>query len=246
MAGNGQRFIDAGFALPKPMINVCGKPMIERVIENLNIDAKYHFIVKKEHIDRYSIDLLLKSKVPDCNVISIDYKTEGAVCSALLAFDGGFIDPDSELIITNCDQIFEWNPEGFLQLARKNDGALLCHLDNHPKWSYCCGQKSSQNTMLVSSVVEKPQTAPINNFANVGFYYWKKAGVFRECCKAMIDKNDRVNGEFYIAPSYNYMLNPPKNKFTSKLTVSAMLCEKMHGLGTPEDLLKYEYQFNLD
>lgn len=237
MAGSGQRFVDAGFKLPKPMIDVCGKPMIERVIENLNIDGKYHFIVKKEHVDLYGIDELLRSKIPDCNIIPIDFKTDGAACSALLAFKDESIDPKSELIITNCDQMFEWDAADFINSARMNDGALLCHLDDHPKWSYCHGKKLSHTSMLVSSVVEKPKIAPIDNFANVGFYYWNKARFFQESCELMMERDDKLNGEFYIAPSYNYMHNKK---------IIAQLCKKMHGLGTPEDLKEYESKFNLD
>ena len=192
MAGDGNRFVQAGYHLPKPLIDVCGKPMIERVIENLDIDAKYYFIVKEDHIMKFDIDLILQSKVPDCKIIAVSQKTEGAACSAMLAYDKNVFDQD-ELIITNCDQLFEWDKNEFILEARKVDGALLCHLDAHPKWSYCHGQKLSPSKLLVTSVVEKPQVAPIDNFANVGFYYWNKGRFFADSLDQMIEKNDRVN-----------------------------------------------------
>ena len=59
-------------------------------------------------------------------------------------------------------------------------------------------------------------------------------------------QNNRVNGEFYIAPSYNYMLQNFKMRSISSQKVIATLCKKMHGLGTPEDLKEYENKLNLD
>ena len=53
MAGEGSRFKKEGYTFPKPLIDVNGKPMIQCVIENLDFDAHYIFLVRKEHIEKY-------------------------------------------------------------------------------------------------------------------------------------------------------------------------------------------------
>jgi len=105
MAGAGSRFESAGYTFPKPLIDVNGKPMIQTVVENLNIEANYIFIVQKEHYERYNLNHFLKLLAPNCTIIQVDGMTEGAACTALLAKK--FIDNDQPLLISNSDQYVE-------------------------------------------------------------------------------------------------------------------------------------------
>jgi len=73
---------------------------------------------------------------------------------------------------------------------------------------------------------------PISNIATCGIYWYRKGSEFVKYTKQMIEKNIRVNNEFYIAPVYNeYILD---NKLLLPFYV-----DKMHGIGTPEDLNNY-------
>ena len=87
MAGAGSRFQEQGYNLPKPLIDVKGKPMIQHVVENIGLDGKYIFIVQKEHYEKYSLKYILKLIKPDCEIIITDGLTEGAACTTLLAKD---------------------------------------------------------------------------------------------------------------------------------------------------------------
>ena len=58
MAGAGSRFTKAGYTFPKPLIEVNGKPMIQPVVENLNIEATHVFVVRKEHYEKYNLKYL--------------------------------------------------------------------------------------------------------------------------------------------------------------------------------------------
>ena len=238
MAGNGQRFVDAGYDLPKPMIDVLGKPMILRVLENLDIDGKYHFIVRKEHQEKYQICDLLRSLIPDCEIIQLSELTEGATSSVLKAFTDK-IDLEDELIVTNCDQIFIWNKQLFFNVADDSDGTLLCHRYSDSKWSYCIGQVNSSNYMNVSYVVEKPNIIPEYSYANVGLYHWKLTKRFYNDALRMIKEGNKTKNEYYISPLYNYLCDEGK-------VVKSVLCTEMYGIGTPEDLKNYECKFNLD
>ena len=85
MAGAGSRFAQAGYTFPKPLIEVRGKPMIQLVVENLNIQANYIFLVQKEHYDKYNLKYLLNLIAPNCQIVQVDGVTQGAACTTLLA-----------------------------------------------------------------------------------------------------------------------------------------------------------------
>jgi beta-phosphoglucomutase-like phosphatase (HAD superfamily)/dTDP-glucose pyrophosphorylase len=223
MAGHGNRFKDAGFTFPKPLIEIMNKPMIQVVLECINIEANYIFIIQKAHQEKHNIKSLLNALRPGCTIIETSKVTQGAACTALLAKN--FINNQNPLIIANSDQYVEWESGEVMYdfTNRKLDGGILVFEAYHPKWSYA---KLNEKTNLVEEVAEKKI---ISKYATVGIYYWKKGSDFVECAKNMIRKNIRVNGEFYICPVYNEAIK--KNK---KISISKV--EKMCGLGTPEDL----------
>lgn len=227
MAGAGSRFADAGYAFPKPLIEVQGKPMIQAVVENLAIKATYTYIVQKEHYEKYSLDYLLNAITPNCNIVQVDGVTEGAAVTALLAKE--FINNDSPLVMANSDQIVDWSSREFIyDLHAKNaDGGMAIFKSNHPKWSYARMDEFG----IVSEVAEKK---PISDNATVGIYYWKHGSDFVKYAEQMIAKNIRVNNEFYVCPVFNEAIEDGKH-------IYGLPVKNMWGIGTPEDLQNYLY-----
>ena len=222
MAGAGRRFSDAGYLFPKPLIEINNKPMIQWVIESLNLSANYIFIIQKEHQKKYNIKSVLNILQPNCKIIELDSLTEGAACTTLLAKK--YINNSDPLIIANSDQYINWNSSKALyDFNTKNlDGAILTFEAIHPKWSYA---KCDENG-YVTEVAEKKV---ISKNATVGIYYWKHGYDYVSSAEEMIKKNIRVNNEFYVCPTYNELI--AKNK-----RVKIHKIDKMWGLGTPEDL----------
>ena len=202
MAGAGSRFEQAGYTFPKPLIEVRNKPMIQVVVDNLNIKANYIYIVQKKHREKYNLDTLLNLLTPNCRIVEVDGLTEGAACTALLAKE--FIDKMNE---TNAD------------------GGIVTFEATHPKWSFA----KIDNKGLVTEVAEKN---PISNIATVGYYYWKHGSDFVKYAEQMIDKNIRINNEFYVCPVFNQAIEDSKEIRTFNV-------DGMWGLGTPEDLKYY-------
>ena len=222
MAGSGSRFSAAGYTFPKPLIGVNGKPMIQVVIENLNIQANYIFIVQKEHYEKYNLQYLLNLICPNCKIVQVDGVTEGAACTTLLAKQ--FIDNGDPLVLANCDQFIEWNSnESLYAFSAENiDGGIVTFKATHPKWSYV---KLGEDG-FVSEVAEKK---PISNDATVGIYYWKKGSDYVRYAEQMIEKNIRTNNEFYVCPVFNEAILDNK-----KIRIKQI--DRMWGIGTPEDL----------
>ena len=225
MAGAGSRFDTAGYTFPKPLIDVAGKPMIQRVVENLNIDARHIFIVQEEHYQKYALDHMLKLISPNCEIVKVNTLTEGAACTTLLAKE--FINNDEPLLIANSDQYVEWDSNEFMYSSTADDidGSILTFVSTHPKWSYA---KLDE----YGSVIEVAEKKPISRNATVGIYYWKKGSDYVSCAEQMIEKDIKVNNEFYVCPVYNEAIQDSKEIRTFNIN-------KMWGLGTPEDLKYY-------
>ena len=136
MAGAGSRFAQAGYTFPKPLIDVNGKPMIQVVVENLNIEAHYIFLVQKEHYEKYNLQHMLNLIAPGCDIVQVDGLTEGAACTTLLAET--LINTDEPLLTVNSDQFIEWNSNEVLYAwsADNIDGGILTFKGTHPKWSF--------------------------------------------------------------------------------------------------------------
>ena len=226
MAGAGSRFEQMGYTFPKPLIEVNGKPMIQTVTENLNIEAKHIFIVQKEHYDKYNLKYLLNLITNNnCEIVQVEGVTEGAACTTLLAKQ--YIDNDEPLVIANSDQFVEWDSNEFMysMTADDVDGGILSFEATHPKWSFA---KLNEDG-FVSEVAEKK---PISNIATVGIYYWKKGSDYVKYAEQMIDNDIRTNNEFYVCPVFNEAIGDKKK-------IKVFQIEKMWGLGTPEDLDRY-------
>ena len=222
MAGAGSRFAQQGYTFPKPLIEVNGKPMIQVVVENLNIEAHYIFIVQQEHYEKYNLKYLLNLIAPGCDIVQVNGITEGAACSTLLAKD--YINNDAPLVMANSDQYVEWNSNECMYAftADEIDGGILTFEATHPKWSYA----KIGDDGFVSEVAEKKV---ISNEATVGVYYWKKGSDYVKYAEDMIAKDIRVNNEFYVCPVFNQAIEDGK-----KIKVKRI--NQMWGIGTPEDL----------
>jgi|TARA_R110001592_G_scaffold34794_2_gene119181 HAD superfamily hydrolase (TIGR01509 family) len=225
MAGAGSRFEQAGYTFPKPLIDVRNKPMIQVVVENLNIKANFIYIVQKSHREKYNLDTLLNLITPNCKVIEVDGITEGAACTALLAKE--HINTDAPLFFANSDQFVEWDSNEFMYKMNETnaDGGIVSFEATHPKWSFAKINEQG----LVTEVAEKN---PISNIATVGYYWWKQGSDFVKYAEEMIEKDIRVNNEFYVCPVFNQAIENGKEIRTFNI-------DKMWGLGTPEDLKYY-------
>ena len=228
MAGRGSRFEEQGYTDKKPFIDVNGKPMIHRVIKNLGMefDKEYMFILicLQEDFDKY--DFTEFEKVIGHNsydVVILDDVTEGAAQTILQAKD--LINDDTPLMTMNSDQLVDWDIEKLFEMCEQFDGVIPCFYGEGNAWSYA----RTLDNGYVQEVAEKKQ---ISNYATAGYYYWKKGSDFVKYAEQMIKDNSRTNGEFYVAPVYNWAVKDGKR-------VGVFMVDKCYSLGTPEDLKEY-------
>ena len=225
MAGAGSRFEKAGYSFPKPLIEVRGNPMIATVVDNLNLQGQYIFLVQKSHYEKYDLKGMLSMIAPGCEIVQIDGVTEGAACTVLTARE--LIDSDEQLVIANSDQWIKWNSLETISSFndKDSDGGILTFNSVHPKHSFA----KVDGNGWVSEVAEKN---PISNNATVGIYHWKHGSDFVRYADQMIAKNIRTNNEFYVCPVYNEAIKDGKKFKASRV-------DEMWGMGTPEELTNY-------
>jgi RpiB/LacA/LacB family sugar-phosphate isomerase len=221
IAGEAQRFLDAGYTMPKPLILANHKHVIDWSLESVDYsECNLIFIVRLDHIYNFSIDKILKQKFGDeIQIVVLDKITRGALETCVLAEQ--YIDNDIPLLIYTPDVYFEpqFKPS---TIPNDSEGFLLTFLANSADHSYSQCDINGK----VSRVVEKEV---ISEHANVGLYYFNSGKEFLKYGKEVIDNNMLVKNEFYIAPMYNLMIRDGKY-------VTCADTEKMHVLGTPSTL----------
>lgn len=228
MAGHGSRFASAGYADPKPLIAIGARPMIEVVIENLRPTRPHRFIFvcQQAHLDRFGLGERLEAIAPGCAIVPVAQVTDGAACTVLLT--RALIDNATPLMIANCDQYVDIDIDDYLAHMERQglDGLIMTMTADHPKWSYV----RLDGDGAIVEVVEKQV---VSNEATVGIYNYARGSDFVAAADAMIAQNLRVNGEFYVAPTYNAMLAQQ-----ARLGYYNIGSDRagMYGLGVPEDL----------
>jgi dTDP-glucose pyrophosphorylase len=236
MAGAGSRFATAGYPLPKPLIDVEGMPMFvastNNVIELCKRPPHTLVFVVDEMVNReHGLTDIVKGYYPEAKVVSLSDRTQGAASTVLAAL--AYLDADrlysaQKVVVANCDQIVEI-PETpsfdrFMQHASAGIVTFKCP-ERDPKWSYVKVDEYER-------VLEVAEKNPISDIATVGIYYWAQAHTMVNGIMRMMAMGDRVNGEFYLCPSFNHVIKQSH-------AVQTFEIDRMHGLGTPEDLERY-------
>lgn len=227
MAGAGRRLAEAGHDLPKPMVDVGGKPMIQVAVESWGLNGKYIFVVQEEHDDKYDFSGLLSCFVDNFEIVRVSGLTEGAACTALCA--ESLVDRDEELFVAVCDAyndlgLDEKDRLGVKRFSAWDDGTVFCFGSQNPRYSYV-----KEYAGYVTRVAEKEC---ISDKATSGVYYWRSGRDFVRCAKSMIRKGRRVGNEFYLAPVYNEAIEEGAR-------IRARMVRELHDLGTQDSIDRF-------
>jgi len=229
MAGLGSRFEKEGYKTPKPFLPIHGKCMYKWVVENmlpknplLLSKVKIHIIIRQEHQPLFE-----ENDLGDIQLHIVPALTEGPACTVLSIKD--IINTGNPLVIANSDQHMEWDSDAlYYSLIHPNiDGIISTFIQSDPqdiKWSYA----KIDTDRKVIEVAEKKY---ISSNASTGIYGWTRGADFVKYAESMIERNIRVNNEFYVCPVYNEAICNGK-------CIRIIHCDKMWGLGIPQD---YEY-----
>lgn len=227
LGGAGKRFSDAGYENPKPFIDVNGEPMIKAVIKNLyHESAHFIFIINEELFSFEDFENSISELDISYDILSVPNLTEGPASTVLVGRD--LIDNSDPLIVINCDQIImDFDLETLMSFAEVSgcDGLLGCFLSSSKKNSYV---KLDPN----GEVCDVKEKIVISNIATNGLHFWSNGADFVSSAVEMIEANDRYNNEFYVAPTYNYLVKRGKK-------ILPFFYNLHFPIGTPDDLENY-------
>lgn len=233
MAGEGSRFTKEGWTTPKPLIKLNGRELFLRAIDSIDIpqvEMKYSFIVRQEHIDKYSIDKDIKTILPHANIFAVQKTTRGAVETCLMARE--VIDKEDALLVMDCD--LEFRSQGFNTLIKEslsksieevNGGVLVCFDSNEPRYSYA-------EVNLEGIVVRTAEKEVISHYALCGAYFFSSACSFLYAADCLMHKTNFSKPEYYVSLLYNYLLQRGE-------IVRLVKMEEYYSYGTPEELNRY-------
>jgi len=234
MASKSQYFPEAEYPFPKPLIELGESTMAELVINNLATAAQQHrfiFILSQEDCRKFHLDRTLSIiTAGQCDIIRLNKETRGAACSALMAID--FIDNETPLLIANGDQIFDDPIDTLIAGLTHKDAGVVTFDSVHPRWSYVRVDESGR-------VVETAEKRPLSRHAIAGLYHFRQGKDFVQASMRMIQKDESVNGLFYIAPSLNQMILAGKEVGMSKVDN-----DRYHTFYIPQKIKEYEMRLN--
>jgi dTDP-glucose pyrophosphorylase len=236
MAGQGSRFKEAGFNMPKPLISIDGKTLAEHSIESLGIAGRFIFITRTFEDPEHNVMLtkIFEKCCDDFIEVRVDDQHLGAAHTALFAEK--YIDKDEKLILTNCDQIFKWDPEAFLDYVESEDpdGAVMVYKNSGTQHSFAKIDHSG-------SVIQIAEKVAISDNALTGFHYWKRGGTFFDSARRLMSDYESLGyREAYVAPTYQYLIDDGMLVSAWSLTEK----EQYISLGTPEAYKDYEQMIN--
>lgn len=236
MSGIGKRFIDAGYIVPKPLIIVERKPIIQHIIELFPGENKFTFICNDEHLKNTNMRTILKDIVPNCNIFEVCVNNRKGPVDAVLQASELF-DDNEEIIISYCDYGTKWDYNLFKSKIQylNADGAIACYKGFHP---HMLGSDNyafvkEENMLMIEIQEKKPYTSnKMDEYASNGTYYFKSGSIVKKYFQELIRQNISINGEFYVSMVYNLLKQ-------DNLNILIFEIEKMLQWGTPKDLEEY-------
>lgn len=237
MSGFGERFKKVGYKVPKPLIEIEGKPIIAHVIDMFPGETNFVFICNQDHLDQaeYKMREILQQYCPRGKIIGIPAHKLGPVYAVLQAKE--YIDLQEPTIINYCDFNCYWNWMDFKSFVAttKCDGAIPVYRGFHPhtlgSTNYAYIREENGNVLDIQE--KQPYTSNrMNEFASSGTYYYSSGQVALHALEDCVAQNLNLNGEFYVSLTYKSMLQQHKN---------IKLYELQHFMqwGTPEDVAEY-------
>lgn len=235
MSGVGQRFIDAGYSVPKPLIIVEGKPIVCHIIDLFDKQDHFTFICNNKHLEETNMRQILLDKIPNCRIIGIPNHQKGPVYAVLQASE--FIHNEEQVIISYCDFGTEWDYKEFKNKVNPKDvyGAIPCYTGFHPHMLGSDNYAFVKETNLVLEQIQekKPFTEnKMNEYASNGIYYFKNGLILKHYFSKLMELDIHLNGEYYVSMVYNLLKN-------DNLKTIVYPINKMLQWGTPKDLEEY-------
>ena len=239
MSGFGDRFREAGYQVPKPLIEVEGRPIVGHVVDLYPGVSRIVFICSREHLehDRYRMRETLAGIAPRAAIVAISAHRLGPVHSVLQALDE--IDDTLPTIVSYSDFACYWNFADFTRMVEESgcDGAIPCYRGFHPHslWSNYYAYVLERGGRITDIQEKVPFTdVPTHEFASSGTYYFRTGALMKDAMRASVARELHVSGEYHVSLVYKPMIERGNS-------VAVYPLQHFMQWGTPQDLDEYRY-----
>jgi NDP-sugar pyrophosphorylase family protein len=238
MSGFGERFRRAGYQMPKPLIEIEGKTIIEHVVDLFPGEKDITFICNEDHLKTpsFRMEEILMRAAPSARIAAVTSRKLGPIDAVLRGVPD--IDPDKPTIVNYCDFTCLWDWADFKSFAHETKcaGAIPCYRGFHPHslgstfYAYV-----RENGLWACDIQEKkPFTdEPKSEFASSGTYYFDSGRRMKEAFEETVRRELVVNGEYYVSMAY-------KPLFDRRDKVAVYEIAHFMQWGTPEDFEEYK------
>ncbi len=200
MAGMGKRMRPHTLTIPKPLIPIAGKPIVQRLVEDISrmSDEKVDevaFIIGNfgEEVEKQLIKIAENLGAKG----TIHYQPEAlgtghAILCAEKALKG-------HLIVAFADTLFRAN----FKINANEDGVIWVHKVENPKQF---GVVKIGKEGVITEFVEKPEHF-VSDLAIIGIYYFKDGENLKKELQYLIDHNIKDKGEYQLTSALENMKN---------------------------------------
>lgn len=238
MAGRGQRFIAAGYSIPKHLIEVEGLTIIEHIVNNFSKEDFFVFGCNEEQLRDTNMPKFFKTIPPNHIVVSMPYKKEGPVYGIKKMMHA--VQDDESVVVNYCDFSWRWDYNNFKKkmIETNCDGAVVCYRGFHPhlletnKYATVLAEG-----MWMKEIKEKHSWSKnkMDDWSSSGTYYFKHGSFLKEYIQKIEKRTElKINGELYISQLLQLMKEDGLNILVYEISF-------MLQWGTPEDLQEYLY-----
>jgi NDP-sugar pyrophosphorylase family protein len=245
MSGFGERFRRAGYVVPKPLIEVDGKPIISHVIDLFPGETDFTFICNEDHLANpdYRMTQILQELCPTCRIVGIPAHKLGPIYAVhQIEY---LLDPTRPVVVNYCDFTCYWDWDHFKVFVAQTQcsGAIPAYKGFHPhtlgttNYAYMKEVPSTipgkESGWLLDIQEKQPFTDNrMEEYASSGTYYFASAKIMSDAFEQTMDQNLNIGGEFYVSLAYKPMLAQGK-----KIAVYPL--QHFMQWGTPDDLEEY-------
>ena len=239
MSGFGERFRRVGYSLPKPLIEVEGKPIIHHVVDLFGPQNEFHFVVNEDHLQNkdFGLRAALEDAAPGCNIIPIPPHRLGPVHACLAAL--GDLRADDDVVVNYADFSCVWSFESFVAEVKRLrlDGSVPAYRGFHPHSNGATNYAYIRHMKRLITAIREKQPFTSNKteeFASTGTYYFRRSDLMQTYFNRLIEEEDSINGEYYVSSAMQLMVE-------DKLNVGVHEVSHFMQWGTPQDLEEYQF-----
>lgn len=230
MAGRGSRFADRGFEVPKPLIEVGGKPMFAWALQSLEglPISKLIVVALQEHEKQFGLSALFRQHCPitmPLEFVFLPDVTEGQLCTVLEASEY-FVENESLIIAASDSLVIGHLADDIARYSGKTAGLISVADLPGDRWSFA-------RTDITGKVVEVAEKVRISDHASTGIYFFNHCGQFLDFAQQILQKQEKTKGEYYVIPVYQKMIE-------AGLWIGLSQASEMWDMGTPEAKATFE------